>query len=206
MFVWPGRKIVPFISSVRTRLNLWLIELWIIFFFYFGLVRISPNHTHSGGPLDNTKPDTQTAGRNNESFNSLVFVAFVVFQSVWQVWSGFIQLYQIKLKDFSRKGIKFKGFSILYEPCLIVQCAARILPSKLLRTVIKLVYSLLRQDVSWSKPRFAATSSTTYSSSAYVLLHINRWAYMGSVNRLVSFNFEYRGHIIYNNKLVYFKY
>ena len=41
MFVWPGRKIVPLISSVRTRLNLWLTELSIMFF-YFGLVRISP--------------------------------------------------------------------------------------------------------------------------------------------------------------------
>ena len=173
-------------------------------------MRISPNHTHSGGPLDNTKPDTQTAGRNNKSFNSLVFVAFVVFQSVWQVWSGFIHSASIKSNSSTfqeKESIKCKGFSTLYEPCLIVQCPARIFPSKLLRTLIKLVYSLLRQDVSWSKPRFAATSSTTYSSSAYVLLHINRWAYnMGSVNRLVSFNFEYSGHIIYNNKLVYFKY
>ena len=42
MFVWPGRKIVPLISSIRTRLHrLRLTELSIIFV-YFGLVRISP--------------------------------------------------------------------------------------------------------------------------------------------------------------------
>ena len=31
MFVWPGRKFVPLISSVRTRLNLWLTHLSINF-------------------------------------------------------------------------------------------------------------------------------------------------------------------------------
>ena len=30
MFVWPGRKTVPLTSSVRTRLNLWLTELWCV--------------------------------------------------------------------------------------------------------------------------------------------------------------------------------
>ena len=39
MFVWPGRKFVPLISSIRTRLNLWLTHLSISFAKY-GLVRI----------------------------------------------------------------------------------------------------------------------------------------------------------------------
>ena len=41
LFVWPSRKTVPLIWSIRAQLNLWLTELSIIFF-YFGLVRISP--------------------------------------------------------------------------------------------------------------------------------------------------------------------
>ena len=41
MFVWPGRKFVPLISSVRTRLNLWLTEQRLIIFVYFCQLRIN---------------------------------------------------------------------------------------------------------------------------------------------------------------------